>query len=473
MMRYLVVAVALGFMIGIGGACSPAKQEAPSPQKAAQPAPEKAAQPAPAKPAPAPAAEKPAETPAPAPETAAEPAKAESKTVTVKPGPDAQTELQEALITAEPGSTIQLEAGTYEFQLGLSLDVDNVTVRGAGMDKTILDFKKQEAGAEGLYVTSDNVTLEDFAIVDTKGNGMKSQEANNITIRRVRAEWTGGPKTENGAYGIYPVSSKNVHIDGCVAIGGSDSGIYVGQSTNVIVENSRAEYNVAGIEIENCHDAEVRNCTATNNAGGLLVFDLPDLPQQRGHNIRLYNNKSFANNTPNFAPKGNIVAKVPTGTGVMIMANSNVEVFDNDIHDNDTTNMMVVSYQSTMNEIKDPNYYPYAEAINIHNNTFGPCGTKPGNDGGQLMASILGTPMPDIVWDGIVNEKKLVDGKLPADLRLYIHDNKQEGGGEVTFANLGGLATLKDPSKAKVTRDLAAHAGTLPPVKPVEIPGTK
>ncbi|GMU91366.1 MAG: hypothetical protein AMXMBFR4_04240 [Candidatus Hydrogenedentota bacterium] len=400
------------------------------------------------------------------------PEKSPAKVVIVPPGEDVQTTVQEALILAEPGSVVQLEEGTYEFELGLSLDVEGVTVRGRGMDKTVLDFKKQEAGSEGLFVTSKNVLLEDFAIVDTKGNGMKSQGADNIVIRRVRAEWTGGPKETNGAYGIYPVSSTNVLIEDCVAIGGSDSGVYVGQSKNVIVRNCRAEYNVAGIEIENCHDADVYNCIATNNTGGILVFDLPDLPQQRGHNIRLLNNRVYGNNTPNFAPKGNIVATVPTGTGIMVMANSNVEIFNNEIRDHDTSNMLIVSYQSTFLEIKDPNYYPYAEAIHVHHNTFGPCGSKPGGERGGLLAALAGTPLPDIIWDGVVNDAKLVDGKLPPELRLYIHNNT-DSEGDVTFVSLGGATTLSDPTQAVVSRDLADHAGELPGLEPITIPGIR
>ena len=41
-----------------------------------------------------------------------------------------------------------------------------------------------------------------------------------------------------------------------VAIGASDAGIY-GQSKNIIVRNSVAQYNVAGIEIENSYYADV------------------------------------------------------------------------------------------------------------------------------------------------------------------------------------------------------------------------
>ncbi len=311
-----------------------------------------------------------------------------------------------------------------------------------------------------------------MAIEDTKGNGLKSLKANNIVLRRVRAEWTGGPKATNGAYGLYPVSSENVLVEECIAIGGSDSGIYVGQSRNVIVRNCKAYYNVAGIEIENCHNAEVYGCEATRNTGGILVFDLPDLPQQHGHDVRVYNNRVFNNDTPNFAPEGNIVASVPTGTGVMVMANTNVEIFDNDVRDHGTVNVLLVSYLASGIEIKDNDYYPYAETIHIHNNTFGPAGDKPDGVFGNLIKNVAKTPIPDIVWDGVANEEKMVDGSLTKDAGLSIHDNKKDGG-DVTFANLGGLAALQDPSKAEVKRDLAEHAKPFPRVPAVVIPGVQ
>jgi hypothetical protein len=138
-----------------------------------------------------------AETPEPAPTAEAAP----EATFVIKPGPDANEEIQEALIEAEPGDVILLEEGTFDLKLGLSLDADGVTVRGRGMDNSILSFTGQVAGSEGLHITSDDVVLEDFAVEDTKGNAIKSHSADNIVYRRVRAEWTGGPKPENGAYG--------------------------------------------------------------------------------------------------------------------------------------------------------------------------------------------------------------------------------------------------------------------------------
>ena len=179
------------------------------------------------------------------------------------------------LIEAEPGSVIEVPAGTHNFSRSLSLNVSGVTIRGAGMDQSILSFSNQMQGAEGLLVTANDFVIEDLAIENTIGDALKINESTNVTIRRVRTEWTNGPDSENGAYGIYPVQSRNILIEGSVAIGAADAGIYVGQSSQIIVRDSRAEYNVAGIEIENSTFADVYENVATNNTGGILVFDLP------------------------------------------------------------------------------------------------------------------------------------------------------------------------------------------------------
>lgn len=117
------------------------------------------------------------------------------------------------LLDAQPGDIIDIPEGVFSFDRSLSLTVDGVTIRGKGMDKSVLSFKNQIAGAEGLLVTGSDFTIEDLAIEDTKGDALKISDAENIIIRRVRTEWTGGPKTENGAYGIYPVQTKNVLME--------------------------------------------------------------------------------------------------------------------------------------------------------------------------------------------------------------------------------------------------------------------
>jgi len=188
--------------------------------------------------------------------------------------------LQQQLLDAKPGDVIEIPAGRYAFDRSLTLRANGVTIRGAGMDKSVLSFKGQKAGAEGLLVNGDNFTIENLTIEDSKGDGLKISESKQITIRGVKVQWTGGPSTKNGAYGLYPVKTSNVLIEDCVAIAASDAGIYVGQSRDVIVRRSRAESNVAGIEIENTINADVYDNVATNNTGGILVFNMPALSQQ-------------------------------------------------------------------------------------------------------------------------------------------------------------------------------------------------
>lgn len=323
-----------------------------------------------------------------------------AKTISVSATtPDANEKLQEALILAEPGDIVQLGAGVWKLVDGLSLDVPNVTVRGAGAGEggSVLDFTGQQGAGEGLLVTSDDVYLTNFAVLNTKGDGIKSKGADRIVYHQLRVEWTAGPKETNGAYGIYPVESTDVLIDSVYVRGASDAGIYVGQSKNIIVRESIATENVAGIEIENSYNADVHDNIATKNTGGILVFDLPSLPMQGGHNVRVFENIVNDNSTPNFAPKGNIVASVPTGTGVLVMANRNVEIFDNIFDNNGTANVMIVGYRY---EHKDPKYQPLPRDIVVRGNQHGKAGYAPAFEGGAQIAAAFGGAIPPVLWDG-------------------------------------------------------------------------
>ncbi len=345
-----------------------------------------------------------------------------AKTIVVAPGDDAQTRLQEALISAAPGDVVELGAGRFKLTDGLSLDVPKVTVRGKGSGQTILDFTGQLGAGEGLLVTSDDVVLRDFAVENTKGDGIKSKGADRIVYYQIRVEWTGGPKETNGAYGIYPVESQDVLVDSVLVRGASDAGIYVGQSRNIVVRNSVALENVAGIEIENSYDADVHDNLATKNTGGILVFDLPNLLQMGGKNVRIFENVVVDNSTPNFAPKGNIVANVPTGTGVMVMANRNVHVFDNMLGQNGTTNVMVVGYRYPH---QDPKYDPIARGVAIWGNQHDKAGWDPKFPGSQQIATALGGSLPPIFWDGAGGDeaKPVVADPVPA-LSLGLSDLK-------------------------------------------------
>jgi parallel beta-helix repeat protein len=372
---------------------------------------------------------------------------AEGKTISVAAGPNAQERVQTALIDAKPGDEVRLGAGRFEFTGGLSLDVANVTVRGAGVGKTILAFDKQAGEAEGLLITSNHVTVRDLTMRNAKGNGVKTKGVDGISMINLVVEWTGGPKETNGAYGVYPVSSTDVLIDGVTVRGASDAGIYVGQSKNIIVRNSRAEFNVAGIEIENSFNADVHDNVASHNAGGILVFDLPGLPQMGGHSTRVFKNAVVDNDTPNFAPKGNTVAGVPTGTGIMVMANRDVHVFDNRIDGNGSAGVMLVAYRS---HFDDPNYNPLPRDIAVHGNRFGKNGFAPVWDGGADLAKAMGGSIPPVLWDGVTSYVKPGGPQMSEAVKLSITDgpvanlNLKVQGAPNAQANPVVTATLSD-----------------------------
>jgi len=316
--------------------------------------------------------------------------------------------LQEQLLDAKPGTVIEIPAGHYHLDRGLSLRVNGVTIRGAGMEQTILSFRDQVAGPEGLLAQASDLTIEGLTIEDTKGDALKINSGENITIRGVRVRWTDGPKTTNGAYGLYPVKTKNVLIENSQSFGAADAGIYVGQSHNVIVRGCRAEQNVAGIEIENTIDADVHDNVATGNTGGILVFNMPNLSQP-GHSTRVFHNKVDANNLGNFGAKGTAVASVPAGSGVVVNSNSLVEIFDNDVTANATANVIISSYYSTgyfSNQGVQPNYDPYPRGINVHDNRFaGGVDSPDGMDLKVLKTAMFGLNghFPDVLWDGYVD----------------------------------------------------------------------
>ena len=336
---------------------------------------------------------------------------AEGCDMTICPGEEAPTEIQTALIEASEGAVICLSAGTFTPESELSLDVNDVTIRGAGMEETILDFSEQLVGANGIYITSNGVSVEDMKVLNTAGDGIRAEGVDRIAFRGVFVHWESEGDTQNGAYGLYPVTCNEVLIDGCKVVGASDAGIYVGQSTQAIVRNSEVYGNVAGIEVENTTDAEVYDNHAHDNAGGVLIFNLPGIPIQDGKRCKVYNNLIENNNAPNFAEEGNVVAMVPSGTGLFVLAADNNEVHNNTIHNNVTLGVVILAYTELLfGEWDDENFDPYAEGNYVHDNDFANNGDDPQ---GIAKGLPLPVPLPSTAWDGCADaEKDNTDGGL-------------------------------------------------------------
>ena len=249
--------------------------------------------------------------------------------------------LQTAANSIDADTTIVLGAGTFAMTNQLTFGTRGAHLIGQGIDTTTLDFGPTTAQVDGVYAVGDDFLIQDLTVLDAPKDGIRVEHSKGVVFRRIRATWTTPSSPTNGAYGIYPVTSQNVLVEGSRAENASDAGLYVGQCQHVIVRNNTVSGNVAGLEIENTQYADVYGNTAENNTGGIVVFDLPGNPIV-GRDVRLRNNIIRNNNHANFA-SGGTVASIPVGTGTFAMASRRVEITGNTYQGNDTGDIALIS----------------------------------------------------------------------------------------------------------------------------------
>lgn len=347
-----------------------------------------------------------------------------SNIATIRPGENAEALIQEGMIDVENGNNICLSAGTFHITNTLTMDgKTGVTITGSENGGTILSYAGQTDSTDsndGVLISNSNaIVVKDLTIRDTNGDGIKFTDSDGIVVKRLRVEWSGGPSSENGGYGIYPILSSNILIDSSYVTGASDAGIYVGQSENAIIRYSTAVENVAGIQVENTENADVYENHVLNNAAGIMVFDLPGLTRE-GAYVRVFDNLVENNNTGNFAPSG-IVSELPAGTGILTMSTDHVEIFNNEVLFNNVLGTAVVSFNSmiALGAVEgvpmDMSYNPLN--VNVHNNTYNRENSYvTGSDQSDLGNMIIGmfgdNPIPDIVIDGFFSQEADEHGSI-------------------------------------------------------------
>ena len=293
-------------------------------------------------------------------------------------GPGDESKIVEAFLTLKDSSSVELKQGKYKFD-NLSLaQLKHIEIKGEGPDKTILDFSAQTQGGEGIRVTDvKGFTIKNIRLQNSKGDLIKITKSENVVISGLHAVWEKVADSANGGYAIYPVLCKKVLVENSYAEGASDAGIYIGQSDSAVVKNCKAYRNVAGCEIENTSNAEVYDNEFYGNTAGFLVFDLPGLSQRGGH-VKAYNNFLHDNNERNFAKAGSFgtssgVGNAAPGNGIIVLAASDVELYNNRIINNNSCAISVASGLATddkaLEKINDT-YFPFPKNIRIHDNTM-------------------------------------------------------------------------------------------------------
>ncbi|HEY1058311.1 MAG TPA: parallel beta-helix domain-containing protein [Limnobacter sp.] len=387
--------------------------------------------------------------------TTVTPAESTGRTFLIKPGPNATDDMTKAMVQLKPKDTLKFDCGFFDLKTGIQITAtEDVVIEGCGINDTVLSFRDSNTQEGFLASNVMGVTIRDLTIADSPGDAYKMKGVNHGNLLRVRAIWSSGRKTPqevpitaanfktavqvkctdparhnpnnpnplerdntspdytvstaSGRYGIYPVQSRNILVDGAESIGASDAGIYVGQTNIAKIRNSRAAFNVFGFEIENVQDGEYLQNVAECNSGGFLVYDLDNLTQY-GSRSRVHKNIARNNNTYNFAVPGSIVANVPRGSGLITLAYDKIDIYDNVFENNGTAGVILTSYDM-LGDPGDRRMDVYSEAVNIFNNTF----TNNGNDLPQPdFATIIATQGAQIssAFPMVVGLKNAAGGK--------------------------------------------------------------
>jgi cytochrome c peroxidase len=304
-----------------------------------------------------------------------------ARVVEVRPGES----IQEAVDKAGRNGVVRIYPGTYH---------ENVLVihHGVTIEGVVRNGKRPVLDGRNLLPDAISGLGNDFTVMNLEirnyqGNGVVVHKARNVVFRNLILHNT-------GLYGVYPIECDGVLVEDCKVSGTRDAGIYVGQSRNIVVRRNEAFQNVTGIEIENSVNAIVEDNYVHNNTGGILVFLLPFNPSKVQDGCIVRRNRVINNNTPNFADPEAIVSNVLKGTGIMLLAADNTEVYENEIVGNGTFGIMTIGLRQIFPAPTPLDVDPNPDGNRIYNNIL----RDNGNDPDERLKR-FGIPPVDLLWD--------------------------------------------------------------------------
>jgi cytochrome c peroxidase len=308
-------------------------------------------------------------------------AKSPARVVEVRPGES----IQEAVDKAGRNGVVRIYPGTYH---------ENVLVihHGVTIEGVIRNGKRPVLDGRNILPDAISGLGNDFKVMNLEirnyqGNGVVVHKARNVIYRNLILHNT-------GLYGVYPIECDGVLVEDCKVSGARDAGIYVGQSRNIVVRRNEAFQNVTGIEIENCVNAIVEDNYVHNNTGGILVFLLPFNPSKVQDGCIVRRNRVINNNTPNFADPEAIVSNVLKGTGIMLLAADNTEVYENEIVGNGTFGIMTIGLRQIFPAPTPLDVDPNPDGNRVYNNILRDNGKDP-----DERLKRFGVPPVDLLWD--------------------------------------------------------------------------
>jgi parallel beta-helix repeat protein len=332
------------------------------------------------------------------------------RTLIVRPGES----IQAAVDAASPGDRILVLPGTYieagrpctvhpadmcavvitkdDITLMAPLGAGQVVVRSDGGQAVGIEVARSgDAGclSDGSQRISGS-TLSGITVSGFEDDGVLLFCVDRWRITRSAAH-------DNGEYGFFPSHVGMGRIDHSTATDANDTGIYIGQSHDVLIDHDVATRNVSGFEIENSLRVRATGNLATGNTGGILSFTLPFLDVTMNDRNLIDHNTVVANNKPNTCEEpGDDVCAVPAGSGIALVGADHNAVAHNRVLGNNTFGIVVANVCSALRippeicAVLDIEPNPDGDRI-VHNTVLG---------NGASPEPTFPLPAVDLGWDG-------------------------------------------------------------------------
>jgi hypothetical protein len=241
---------------------------------------------------------------------------------------------------------------SYEYHLAHPHDANLIAVLGKK------DITIEGTGVAPVDVLVDAGFAKDVVIRGDRADGIVvrnlwARDANEHGIYFVETDGYAFDRTIGSFsrdYQLFSFASDNGIFQDCEALGGSDSGIYVGGSPDTsalgrfsaVIRRCRMHHNALGFSGTQGNSVQITDSEITDNAIGISFNsqnDHPNFPQRRsqidGNDIH-HNNFDIYAATSDVPPGGPArdFFRYPVGTGLWIVGGEDNVVRDNRIHDN-------------------------------------------------------------------------------------------------------------------------------------------